>query len=114
MEISAALETSNAPHSHHSGHSNAEGVAEQHDLIRTNEHLMDPNPETSWMIVLDRPSEQLERRVDVLEERPAERGLITERSRDILRRGPTGCGPKPNQQADRREDDAHRIPFAAR
>src|SRR5579862_453342 len=114
MEISAALQPSNAPHSHHSGCSNAEGVAEQHDLIRANEHLMDPDPETRGMIKLDRPCEQLERQVDVLEERPAERGLITERSRDVLRRDPAGCGPKPNQQADRREDDAHRIPLTSR
>ena len=114
MEISAALKPSNAPDSHHSGCSNAEGVAEQHDLIGTNEHLMDPDPVTNWMVVLDRPCEQLERRVDVLEERPAERGLITERSRDVLRRDPAGCGPKPNQQADRGEDDAHRIPLASR
>ena len=114
MEISAALEPSNAPKSHHSGCSNAEGVAEQHDLIRTNERLMDPDPETSWMVVLDRPCEQVERRIDVLEERPAERGLITERARDVLRRDPARCGPKPNQQADRREDDADRIPLASR
>src|SRR5579871_6487737 len=76
MEIGAALEPSNAPNSHRSGPSDAEGVAEQHDLIRTNEHPMDPDPETRGMIKLDRPCEQLERRVDVLEERPAERGLI--------------------------------------
>ena len=73
MEISAALEPSNAPHSHRSGPSDAERVTEQHDLIGTNEHLMDPDPETSWMIELDRPREQLERRIDVSEERPAER-----------------------------------------
>ena len=114
MEISAALEPSNAARSHHSGRSNGQGVAEQHDLIRSNEHLMDPDPETRGMIKLDRPREQLERRVDVVEERPAERGLITERSRDVLRRDPAGCGPKPNQQADRREDYADRIPLASR
>ena len=114
MEISAALEPSDAPRSHRSGPSDTEGVAEQHDLIRTNEHLMDPDPETRGMIKLDRPCEKLERRVDVLEERPAERWLITERARDVLGRGPAGCGPKPNQQADRREDDAHRIPLASR
>ena len=106
MEIGAALEPSNAPHSHHRGHSNAEGVAEQHDLIGTNEHLVGPEPETRGMIKLDRPREQLERRVDVLEERPAERGLITKRTRDVLRRDPAGCGPKPNEHADRWEDDA--------
>src|SRR5580692_6237414 len=114
MEISAALEPSNAAHSHRRGPGDAKGVAEQHDLIRTNEHLMDPDPVTSWMIVLDRPCEQLERRVDVLEERPAERGLITERLRDVLRRDPAGCGPKPNEHADRREDDTQRIPLATR
>ena len=114
MEISAALEPPQAPHSHCSGPNYAEGVAEQHDLIRTNEHPMDPDPETRGMVKLDRPCEQLERRVDVLEERPAERGLITERARDVLRRGPAGCGPKPNEQADRREDDAHRIPLTSR
>src|SRR5580704_8088412 len=114
MEISAALEPPNAPNSHPSGANNAEDVAEQYDLIRTNEHLMDPDPETSWMIKLDRPREQFERRVDVLEERPAERGLITERSRNVLRRDPAGCGPEPNQQPDRREDDAHRIPLTSR
>src|SRR5579862_3947075 len=114
MEISAALQPSNAPHSHHSGCSNAEGVAEQHDLIRANEHLMDPDPETRGMIKLNRPCEQLERRVDVPEKRPTERGLIFERSRDVLRSGPAGCGPKPNDQADRGKDDAHRIPLASR
>jgi hypothetical protein len=114
MEISAALEPPNAPHSHRSGPNDAEGVAEQHDLICANEHLMDPDPETRGMIKLDRPCEQLEWRVDVLEERPAERGLITKRSRDVLRRDPAGGGPEPNEQADRREDDAHRIPLTSR
>src|SRR5580698_1481495 len=114
MEISAALQPSKPARSHRSSPNHAEGVAEQHDLIRTNEHLMDPDPETRGMVELDRPCEQLERRVDVLEERPAERGLITERARDVLRRDPAGCGPKPNEQTDRREDDAHRIPLASR
>ena len=94
--------------------SDAEGIAEQHNRICTNEHLMDPDPKTRGMIKLDRPCEQLERRIDVSEERPAERGLIAERARDVLRRDPAGCGPKPNEHADRWEDDAHRIPLTSR
>src|SRR5579863_9283158 len=114
VKIGAALEPPNAPRSHRSGPNHAEGVAEQHDLVRTYEHLMDPDPEVRGMIKLDCPCEQLERRVDVLEERWAERGLITERSRDVLRCGPAGCGPKPNEHAERRKDDTHRIPLASR
>src|SRR5579862_1544634 len=97
MEIGAALQPPNATRSHRRGACDTEGVADQHDLIRTNEHPMDPDTETRGMVVLDRPCEQLERRVHVLEERPAERGLITERSRDVLRCDPAGCGPNPNQ-----------------
>jgi hypothetical protein len=114
MKIGPALQPSNPACSHRGSADETEGVSEQHDLIGTNENVMDPDPETRGMIELDRPREQLERRVDVLEERPAERGLITERSRDVLRRHPARCGPKPNQQADRGEDDAYRIPLTSR
>jgi hypothetical protein len=75
---------------------------------------MDGDSEPGRMIEFHRPLEDIKRRVDMREKRPAERRLIPERHGDGLRCNPARQRAEPDYCADRGEHGAERIALALR